>query len=71
MILRNSLFKKSASIKNVISLANNAIGSDTEGYRKEFIQLVQKATPLVKKAARKRKYMEDEEDEEETVSSGK
>ena len=71
MLIRNSAFKQSSGFKNVISLASNAIGKDPEGYRKEFIQLVQKAAPLAKKADRKKKLMTDEEDEEESVSSNR
>ncbi len=66
MLLRNSSFKQQATYKNVISLAQNAIGADSEGYRKEFLQLVQKATTLAKKADRiKRNTIEKDEDEEE------
>jgi Ca-activated chloride channel homolog len=66
MLLRNSSFKQQATYKNVISLAQNAIGTDSEGYRKEFLQLVQKATTLAKKADRiKRNTIEKDEDEEE------
>ncbi|MBL0057184.1 MAG: von Willebrand factor type A domain-containing protein [Chitinophagaceae bacterium] len=49
MLLRNSSFKQQSSFKMVNSLASNALGPDTEGYRKEFVQLVQKATALAKK----------------------
>ena len=68
MLLRNSSFKQHASFKNVISLASNAIGTDAEGYRKEFVQLVQRATSLAKKADRKKLY---EEEDDESVSSNK
>ena len=71
MLIRNSAFKQSSGFKNVISLASNAIGKDPEGYRKEFIQLVQKAAPLAKKADRKKKLMTGEEDEEESVSTNR
>jgi hypothetical protein len=33
----------------VLALANSAIADDKEGYRKEFIQLVQKANGIAKK----------------------
>jgi Ca-activated chloride channel family protein len=46
MILRNSEYKQAASYKNILALANNATGSDKEGYRAEFIQLVKKASRL-------------------------
>ncbi len=67
MLLRSSSFKQQASFKNVISLAGNAIGTDAEGYRKEFIQLAQRAKSLVKKSDRKKLYTE--EDDDETVSA--
>jgi Ca-activated chloride channel family protein len=41
MILRNSSFKGTATITDVISLALNAKGIDPDGYRSEFIRLVQ------------------------------
>ncbi|MGN6439560.1 MAG: YfbK domain-containing protein [Agriterribacter sp.] len=43
MLLLNSEFKQQSSYDNVLLLANAATGDDTEGYRNEFIQLVQKA----------------------------
>jgi Ca-activated chloride channel family protein len=72
MLLRNSSFKQQASYKEVISMATNAIGADKEGYRKEFLQLVQSANTIVKKAERKRKNLEFiDEEETETVSATK
>jgi Ca-activated chloride channel family protein len=72
MMLRNSSFKQQASYKEVISMAENAVGDDKEGYRKEFLQLVKSATSLAKKADRKKRNQEfDEEEETETVSAGK
>jgi Ca-activated chloride channel family protein len=49
MLLRNSEFKQNASYQQVISLANGAKGTDTNGYRQEFINLVQAAGSLAKK----------------------
>ena len=46
MLLRNSEFKQEASYKNVLVLAGKATGRDEEGYRKEFIKLVKKASAL-------------------------
>ena len=46
MLLRDSEFKSQASYENVLSLANSAKGSDSEGYRSEFVQLVKKASLL-------------------------
>jgi Ca-activated chloride channel family protein len=72
MMLRNSTFKQQASYKEVISLAENAVGTDKEGYRKEFLQLVKNATSIAKKAERKKKNQEFiDEEETETVSAGK
>jgi len=41
MILRDSEFKSTASYNQVISLAKAAKGKDTEGYRAEFLKLVE------------------------------
>ena len=72
MMLRNSSFKQLASYKEVISMAENALGTDKEGYRKEFLQLVKNANSIAKKADRKRKNLEFiEEEETETVSTNK
>lgn len=42
-ILRGSEYGKDFNLKNVLHLAEAAKGADTEGYRQEFIDLVQKA----------------------------
>ncbi|MFT4017508.1 MAG: von Willebrand factor type A domain-containing protein [Agriterribacter sp.] len=52
MLLRDSEFKQNASFNNTLSLASSALGSDEEGYRKEFVQLVQKAGGLAKKISK-------------------
>ncbi len=49
LLLRNSSFKQQASYTSVLSLANGAIGTDKEGYRKEFVQLTQSAMTIAKK----------------------
>ena len=49
MLLRQSEFMQQSSYGNVLALANSAVADDKEGYRKEFIQLVQKANGIVKK----------------------
>ena len=49
MLLRNSEFKQNASFPQVISLAKSAKGADTNGYRQEFINLVQAAGSLTAK----------------------
>lgn len=46
MLLRQSNFKQNASYTNVLRNATKAIGTDAEGYRKEFIMLVKKAAAL-------------------------
>lgn len=46
MLLRDSEFKQNSSYNSVLGLAGSATGADEEGYRKEFIQLVQKAEAL-------------------------
>ncbi len=51
LLLRNSAYKQGASYNSVLALAGAATGEDKEGYRKEFIALVDKAGTLVKKDA--------------------
>ena len=41
MLLRNSEYKSNASYNQVIALAKDAKGQDTEGYRAEFLKLVE------------------------------
>lgn len=48
MMLRNSEFKSGASFSNILALAQGARGNDEEGYRSEFIRLVQNTEPLMK-----------------------
>lgn len=49
MLLRNSEFKGNATYEKVIRQATTAIGADKEGYRTEFIKLVQSVQSLAKK----------------------
>ena len=49
MLLRNSEFKQNASFQQVISLAKGSKGADANGYRQEFINLVQAAGSLITK----------------------
>ena len=49
MLLRNSEYKQQGSYNQVINLAKSAKGTDEEGYRAEFIRLVQAATSYAKK----------------------
>jgi Ca-activated chloride channel family protein len=46
MVLRNSELKGSADYDLVLSLAREARGEDTEGYRTEFISMVERARSL-------------------------
>ena len=48
MLLRDSEFKADASFDNVIKMARKARGSDTEGYRSEFIRLAESAALLAR-----------------------
>ena len=57
MLLRNSEFKGSASFDHVFKTAKAAKGTDAEGYRKEFIALVRKASAL------KSREVEEEDDD--------
>jgi len=47
-VLRNSEFKGTATYTDVLRMAKGAIGSDVEGYRKEFLELIKKAAELSK-----------------------
>ena len=51
MLLRNSEFKGNTSYEHVLLLAKNAVSTDREGYRKEFIKLVEDARSLSGAAA--------------------
>jgi len=46
LILRNSEYKKDASMEEVIAMAKGARGEDEEGYRSEFLKLVRLADSL-------------------------
>lgn len=72
MLLRNSTFKQQASYTDVISMATNAVGVDQEGYRKEFLKLVQNANSMAKKEDRKKRNSEfNDDDDIETISANK
>ncbi len=49
MLLRNSEFKQQSNYNNVALIARNAIGKDKEGYRKEFVELVERAISIAKR----------------------
>jgi Ca-activated chloride channel family protein len=46
LVLRNSEFKGSANYDLVLALAREARGEDAEGYRNEFITMVERARAL-------------------------
>jgi Ca-activated chloride channel family protein len=46
MVLRNSEFKGSASLADVLALARETRGADADGYRAEFIRLVEMARSI-------------------------
>ncbi|MBL4650422.1 MAG: DUF3520 domain-containing protein, partial [Aureispira sp.] len=46
MLLRDSEFKGSATYDNVYNLAKDALGTDKENYRAEFLQLIKTANTL-------------------------
>ncbi|MES1223721.1 MAG: YfbK domain-containing protein, partial [Bacteroidota bacterium] len=48
MLLRNSEFKSDASFEDVLRMAAKAKGHDEEGYRSEFVRLVENAESLTK-----------------------
>ena len=48
MLLRDSEFKGTANYENTIKLAKSAKGIDDEGYRAEFIKLIETAEILAK-----------------------
>jgi len=49
MMLRDSEFKQQSSFNNAYALAKKALGTDTEGYRSEFLQLLLGAERITKK----------------------
>lgn len=49
LLLRNSEYKQQSSFSQVVLLAKSAKGKDGNGYRSEFIRLVESATSFVKK----------------------
>ncbi len=49
LLLRDSEHKGSSSYRQVLELARNSRGNDTEGYRAEFIKLVEAASQLADK----------------------
>ena len=41
MLLRDSKFKNDLNSSRIVSLAKGSLGKDTNGYRQEFLQLVE------------------------------
>ena len=64
MLLRNSEFKSDASYADVLNLARKAKGNDDEGYRSEFIRLVESAQLLAKALPEPKKNMGGDDDED-------
>jgi Ca-activated chloride channel family protein len=52
MMLRNSEFKGTLNYSTIMQIAGESTGSDAEGYRKEFVTLVNKAKTLSKSTAK-------------------
>jgi Ca-activated chloride channel family protein len=50
LLLRKSEFRQNASYNNVLSMAKSAMGTDSEGYRHEFVKLVENAKQIDKTA---------------------
>ncbi len=48
LLLRDSEFKGSASIASILELATRSKGADKEGYRQEFIQLVERYNSMTR-----------------------
>jgi Ca-activated chloride channel family protein len=48
MLLRNSEFKQKASFEKAYALGKSALGTDAEGYRREFLLLIKGAEKLTK-----------------------
>ncbi|MEO5948489.1 MAG: von Willebrand factor type A domain-containing protein [Chitinophagaceae bacterium] len=70
MLLRDSEFKSDASFSSVVEMARKARGNDDEGYRSEFIRLVESAQLLAKSKPEPKKNI-DTDDEEETLPISK
>jgi len=64
MLLRDSEFKSAASYTSVVEMARKARGNDDEGYRSEFIRLVESAQLLAKSKPEPKKSIDTDDDEE-------
>lgn len=54
LILRDSVFKANSSYQQVMELAKNAKGKDEEGYRSEFLKLVESCMLMSKSKTSKK-----------------
>ncbi|MCB0716353.1 MAG: DUF3520 domain-containing protein, partial [Chitinophagaceae bacterium] len=70
MLLRHSIFRSNATYANVLEMARNARGKDDEGYRSEFIRLVE-STQMLAKAQPERDVMPLSQPIRKMESSGK
>ncbi|MFL6229084.1 MAG: vWA domain-containing protein [Pyrinomonadaceae bacterium] len=52
MLLRDSKFKGAANYETVAALARSSVGADPQGYRQEFVRLVETARTLTRQTAR-------------------
>jgi Ca-activated chloride channel homolog len=68
MLLRDSEFKSNASFEEVLRMARKARGNDEEGYRSEFVRLVENAESLVKNS--KPELIQDESGDRDKVLKG-
>ncbi len=71
MLLRNSEFKSTSSYSDVLNLARKAKGNDEEGYRSEFVRLVESAQMLAKGKPELKDNGDTDEDEEESMPVSK
>ena len=51
LVLRDSEYKGNANFNNTLALAEKAKGEDKNGYREDFIQLIELADMINKKSA--------------------
>jgi Ca-activated chloride channel family protein len=57
MILRDSPHKGGATLPGVIEVAESNLGADTEGYRREFVDLAKKAVGIMMPAGQREVFM--------------
>ena len=71
MLLRDSEFKSAASFSSVVEMARKARGNDDEGYRSEFIRLVESAQLLAKAKPEPKKNIDTDDEETLPISKNK